>query len=77
MIRPKYPPFFVLGLNDENAKRRHDLVIDLRGSVWPRNDDVVKSFVGPLSEKQPHSKRGFLLAQPAFEDVHRSDELLV
>ena len=77
MFRPKYPPFFVLGLNDENAKRRHDLVIDLRGSVWPRNDDVVKSFIGPLAEKQPHPKRGFLLAQPAFEDVHKSDELLV
>ena len=52
-------------------------MIDLRGSVWPRNDDVVKSFVGPLAEKQPHPKRGFLLAQPAFEDVHSVDELLV
>ena len=77
MFRPKYPPFFILGLNDENAKRRHDQVINLRSSVWPRNDDVVKPFIGPLSEKQPHPKRGFCLAQPAFEDVHKIDELLV
>ena len=52
-------------------------MINLRSSVWPRNDDVVKSFIGPLAEKQPHLKRGFLLAQPAFEDVHSVDELLV
>ena len=72
-----YAIVFILGLNDENAKRRHDQVVDLRGSVWPRNDDVVKPFICPLDEKQPHPKRGFLFAQPAFENAHSVDELPV
>ena len=55
---PKYPAFFILGLNDENAKRRHDQGVDLRGSVGPRNDDVVKPFVCPLVEKQRNLKCG-------------------
>ena len=41
------------------------------GSVGPWNDDVVKPFVRPLAEKQPHVKRGFLLAKPAFENAHK------
>jgi hypothetical protein len=45
--------FFVLGLNDENTKWRYDQVVDLRGSVGPRNDDIVTPFVRPLAEKQP------------------------
>jgi len=54
-------------------------MVDLRGSVLPRNDndDVVKPFVCPLAKKQPHPECSFLLAEPAFEDVHSVDELPV
>jgi hypothetical protein len=58
----------VLGFDDKDAVARHQHVIDLRGAVACRHDDVVKSSTHLIIQMVPESKLSELFAEPAFEE---------
>ena len=73
MGKSENPSLFVFCLDDKESKLRHDEVIDLRSSAGRWNDDVMKSSVSLLIEKNPHFECGLLLTEPAFQSTHKRD----
>jgi hypothetical protein len=66
----KNPALHVLCLDDNDAKRGNHEMVNLGGTVFRRDNDVVKTVVGAPTQPKPHSERRHFFPKPSTESAH-------